>query len=126
MTVQLPLYDKTPDNEVLDGLPASGWGKFTRYLEIATDRYVSRQVDWFENGYALRYDREHYVDQFGMLADLRYSEDWHQWWPNSVPIDQAEFEGIWSSAEHTPALPLQLQSKEAASWPTVPPWLARK
>jgi hypothetical protein len=126
MQLKSPLYDKTPDQEILEGLPASSWGKFTRYLEIAEDRYANRQVDWFENGYALRYDREHYVDEFGKLADLRYSRKWHRWWPNSIPIDRAEFENVWSNAAHTPAEPLQTQSKEASSWPAVPPWLAHQ
>lgn len=126
MSVQLPLYDKTRDNDVLEGLPASGWGKFTRYLEIAADRYANRQVGWFENGYALRYDREHYVDEFGKLADLRYSDQWHRWWPNSIAIERSEFERVWLNAAQSPAHQLQAQSTEAVSWPTVPPWRARK
>ena len=83
MPKRLPAYDMTPNQERLAGLPGAAWGKFTRYLEIGLDRYATRQVDWFENGYALRYDRDHYVDEFGTLADLRYSGNWTRWWPDS-------------------------------------------
>jgi hypothetical protein len=92
-------------------------------LEIGLDRYATRQVDWFENGYALRYDREHYIDEFGTLADLRYSSKWKRWWPDSKPIDGSAFERIWSDAADTAAASLQAQSSVRASWPVNPPWL---
>src|SRR5438876_495233 len=120
---QLPMYDMTPNQERLVGLPGATWGKFTRYLEIGVDRHATRQVDWFENGYALRYNREHYIDEFGTLADLRYSSKWKRWWPNSELIDPSTFERIWADAAHTAAASLQAQSSERKSWPTKPPWL---
>jgi hypothetical protein len=113
----------TPNQERMAGLPGATWGKFTRYLEIGADRYATRQVDRFENGYALRYDREHYIDEFGTLADLRYSSKWKRWWPNSQLIDAATFERVWADAAHNAAASLQAQSTERMSWPAKPPWL---
>lgn len=118
-----PLYDMTSNQGRLAGLPGSTWGPFTRYLEIGVDRYATRQVDWFANGYALRYDRDHYTDEFGTLADLRYSWKWKRWWPRSQVIDASAFERIWSSAARTDGASLQARSSYATSWPAKPPWL---
>ena len=118
-----PIYDRTPDQEVLAGRLAASWGKFTRFLEVGPDRYATRQVDVFENGHALRYDRIHYIDEYGALADLRYTAKWQRWWPNSERIDQSEFERIWAGAASNMASLLQEKSSESASWPAQPPWL---
>jgi hypothetical protein len=120
---QFPAYSVSPNQERLEGLPGATWGTFTRYLEIGSDRYVTRQVDWFENGYALRYDREHYVDEFGMLGNLRYTGRWKRWWPQSESIEAGAFERIWADAAATAAASLQVLSTERASWPAKPPWL---
>lgn len=117
------MYDMTPDQERLSGLPGAEWGTFTRYLEVGPDRYATRQVDMFANGHALRYDRDHYIDEFGTLADLRYSSKWTRWWPNSRAIDAAEFERVWVAAGSSVAATLQAQSTMRASWPGLPPWL---
>jgi hypothetical protein len=123
--VQFPVYERTPGQTRLAGLPGAEWGQFTRYLEIAADRYATRQVDCFENGYALRYDRTHYMDEFGTLADMRYSAKWQRWWPNTEAISEEEFERIWVAATESAGHELQRSDANANPWPE-PPWLTRK
>jgi hypothetical protein len=38
--------------------PWPEWGDTTRYLEIGDDLYATRHLDLYDNGNALRYDRE--------------------------------------------------------------------
>ena len=61
--------------------PVHSWGRFTRYLEIGDDSYATRQVDQFDNGFYLRYERNHWCDGYGMLADMRYvPKKWEKFW----------------------------------------------
>jgi hypothetical protein len=103
--------------------PACSWGTYTRYLEIAEDLYASRHVDVFENGYSLRYDRLHWVDDCGMLADALYCA--RSWGP-AIGIGPAEFEEVWRAAENSPARQLQLASARMSDCGEVPAWLTIK
>ena len=42
------------------------WGPFDYYIEI-NDQHVTRQVNVFENGEILRYTRNHWCDEYGMM-----------------------------------------------------------
>jgi len=86
------------------------WGDFYRYLEIGDDLYATRQVDVFSNGNCLRYDRSRGEDDFGMLAGMKYSEKWTEWWGPSTEITKNEFEDVWQSAERAPNYSEQMAS----------------
>jgi len=55
--------------------PMKAWGKFTRYIDVDVDLRAKKQVDLFENGHMLRYDRTHWIDSYGMLGDARISRN---------------------------------------------------
>ena len=105
--------------------PVRSWGLFIRYLEIGDDLYAVRHVDVFANGHALRYDRVHWVDDYGMLADMRYSSKWKKWWP-SLLVEPAEFEEVWCAAETSPVRPLQIATARMSEMGESPVWLAMK
>lgn len=122
---QAILYLKAPDQT--HGLePPASWGAFTRYVEIGDDLYAVRHVDVFANGYALSYDRVHWVDELGMLGDMRYDEKkWTKWWGAALEITPEEFEAVWRSAEESPARPIQLRGEKTSEMGVTPVWLAR-
>jgi len=101
--------------------PACSWGVFIRYLEISDDRYATRHVDLFENGNALVYDRRHWIDDYGMLADARSSKTSDEYW-GAVSIEEAEFEAVWQSTEKGAIWPLQITSAQMKAR-DAPPWL---
>ena len=75
-------YFKAP-GRLMHGSLAAGWGKITRYLEVGDDQLPVRQVDVFENGGVLRYDRFHQWDDYGRLIGLRFSRKpkWAKFFP---------------------------------------------
>jgi len=110
----------------LESEPLRSWGPFTRYLEIGADKYATRQIDVFENAYALRYDRIHWVDDLGMLADSRYRpKTWERWWGPSISVTEEEFEQVWRSVESSPVWRLQLATAKMGKgmWSPRPTWL---
>lgn len=123
----------------VDRYATADWGAFTRYLEIADDGWIWRQVDLYANGYGLRYDREHWVDSLGQLGDARQPTESHaeqssQW--TLLEIDSPEFESAWELAAHAPNQPQQYDASSWANVPAVlhltqeyrsrlPPWIAR-
>ncbi|MBS0515642.1 MAG: hypothetical protein JSS16_09230 [Proteobacteria bacterium] len=111
-------YQKSPLQAAYTPKESFGWGSFVRYIELGDDGFTSRQVDAYENGYFTRYDRKHWEDQFGTLADFRYGETWQKHWGKPIVIARAEFELLWSQAAMSP--PFQLR---AASPSVQAPWL---
>lgn len=104
--------------------PAADWGRFTRLIEVGPDQYAMRQIDVFECGRFLRYDREHWVDAFGMLADARFKQPLtlsRHW--QILAIEGAEFETEWEAAGRSPQWPLQVASAAMAQQGPVPIWL---
>jgi hypothetical protein len=79
---------------------AADWGRFSWYIEVADDQFATRQVDLFENGNILRYDRSHRRDRFGFLLALRFSRKpkWAKSFPGSELISETEFERVWRLA----------------------------
>jgi hypothetical protein len=121
------IYQKSPGQGPFPDEPRKSWGPLTRYLEIGDDLYALRHVDVYANGHALRYDRVHWVDDFGILADARYHpKRWEKWWGPSVVIDPSEFEVVWRAAESSPSWPIQVASARMARMGAVPIWLARR
>src|SRR2546421_8946022 len=57
-------FEKAPGQRPYTSAPTSAWGSFTRYLEIGADLYTVRQVDEFDNGHLLSYDRTHWIDVY--------------------------------------------------------------
>jgi hypothetical protein len=122
-SIAMSRYNKSAPQKRRTGLPGEEWGCFVRYLEIGDDSYATRQVDVFENGHALRYDRSHYVDDYGMLADMRWSTRWSEWWPGGQEISPAQFGEVWRDAASSPAGSLQADSSHPQGMPPEPPWL---
>jgi hypothetical protein len=117
---------KSPEQEPCLLEPMRSWGRFIRYLETAEDLYAARQVDLFENGYTLRYDRSHWVDDCGMLSSARYCKmQWERWWGPAIDIAPAEFEEVWRAAELSAVRQMQLTSEGMSRRGVVPPWLRR-
>jgi hypothetical protein len=94
------------------GSLAEGWGKFSRYVEVGDDQLAVRQVDIFENGEILRYDREHQWDNYGMLIGLKFSRKpkWAAFFPGAEVISKDDFETVWRSAQSSPLWGLQVES----------------
>jgi hypothetical protein len=103
--------------------PPATWGTFTRCLEIGEDLRPVRQVDVFENGNLLSYDRTHWVDDFGMLGDARINRNrMHGPWGQCEEIEPGEFERVWTVARASPMWPRQVASAQMAQMGVVPVW----
>ena len=91
------LYFKAPGHCLRQDSLAVGWGECVRYLEIADDQYVVRQVEVFDNKNVLRYDRSHWCDGFGQLLGRRFSRKpkWAVGFPGAEIIEPTEFERVW-------------------------------
>ena len=61
-------------------------GTSTWYFEVGDDRYVTRQIEVYENGSVLKYDEDYVFDDFGQLAEK--------------PIDEEDFAGFEITADH--------------------------
>jgi hypothetical protein len=104
--------------------PMRSWGRFTRYLDVGADLHALRHVDEYENGARLSYDRRHWVDGFGMLADARVRRgDPRQLHGPVREISAAEFEPVWKAARRSPLRPRQRESERMSRMGEVPLWL---
>lgn len=104
--------------------PAAHWGQFTRYIEIGEDVRAVRQVDVFENGSLLCYDRAHWLDDFGMLADARINRNRKdERWGHSEEIEATEFESAWTVARASPLWRQQVATAQMAQTAALPIWL---
>jgi hypothetical protein len=111
-------YHRSPPQAPYEYRESAAWGSIVRYVELGDDGYALRQIDEFQNGYLSRYDRTHWDDQFGTLADLRFGEPWIKTWGTPIVISQREFEEKWASAGMSIASRLKTPSP-----PTPPPWI---
>lgn len=101
----------------------ASWGRFTRYLEIGADLRAVRHIDVFENGNMLCYDRTHWVDDFGMLADARINRNHTQdlrW--QCEEITAAEFESRWETARRSVHWQKQKATAQMLQLGDVPVW----
>jgi hypothetical protein len=107
--------------------PAANWGQFTVYLDIGEDLRALRQVNVFENGNTLCYDRVHWVDDFGMLGDARINRNRTRGpWGESEEIGTTEFERVWNTARASSIWPQQSATAQMAQMGAVPIWLTIK
>jgi hypothetical protein len=111
------LYFKAPGRCLRQEFLASEWGEFVRYMEVADDQYAVRQVEVFENGNILRYDRTHWCDDFGQLLGLRFSHKpkWAVAFPGAELIEAAHFERVWRAARQSPLWEQQVARSRAAT-----------
>lgn len=68
------------------------WGTSTWYFEVENDGYPIRQIEVYQNGNRLKYDRNKMFDDYGGLGDqgldlLEFKE---------FEVNQAEFEQEWN------------------------------
>jgi hypothetical protein len=119
------LYFKAPGRFIRRDSVAAEWGDFVRFLEVGDDQYAVRQVEVFDNGNVLRYDRAHWCDDFGRLLGLRFSRKpkWAVAFPGAELIEAADFERTWRSARRSPLWKQQRARSRAAEWGAVPHWL---
>lgn len=67
------------------------WGGAMYYFETDEEGCPVRQIEVYDNGMRLRYDNQHWSDQYEVLGDqaLEVSEF------ESYQISQNEFEQVW-------------------------------
>jgi len=111
-------YDRSDPQSPHDFTESAEWGKFIRYIEFADDGFALRQVDEYENGYLVRYDRKYWNDHFGALADFRYGKTWVKHWREPHIITREEFQLKWDAAEKSP--PFKWRRVDD---PGPPPWI---
>ena len=82
-----------------DSLIDQDWGGVTYYGEYGDDGYATRQIEVFDKGIVLKYDEQHFQDNYGMLDDGAFQEDNIKITddPAVLEISQAEFERAWQS-----------------------------
>jgi hypothetical protein len=100
------LYFKAPGRFLVKGSPAAEWGRFVSYIELADDQQASRQVNVFQNGNVLHYDRSHPRDEFGRLTGLKFSRHpkWRHFFPGAEILTASEFEAVWREAVRPAAI----------------------
>lgn len=105
--------------------PMSSWGQFTRYVEVGEDLFCVRHVDVFDNGNVLSYDREPWVDAYGMLGEARVNRNRTALrWGKVEEIVAEEFERIWARALRHPLRKQQIASALMPRHGLVPVWLS--
>jgi len=88
------------------------WGSFITYIEYGEDKFATRSVSEYENGYITRYDRIHWGDQFGSLPDFRFGEKLIVNWGEPKTISVEEFEDKWRKAELSKPIKLRAPSPD--------------
>ena len=80
------------------------WGRITQYREVADDQFAFRQVDVYENGNVLRYNRSHRRDDYGSLTGRKFGRKpkWAVDFPGAEMISASEFEKVWQKALMSP------------------------
>ena len=80
------------------GIPllSSEWGGFEFSIEI-DDQHVTRQVNQYDNGTILRYDRGHWCDRFGFMFVGKFSRK-QKAGHYMEPLSRDEFERVWRKA----------------------------
>lgn len=69
------------------------WGCSTYFMEIDSNLYACRQIEIYENGNILFYDKSHVYDEYGMLCDKKIDDKNIE----EFAISEAEFEQIWQT-----------------------------
>jgi hypothetical protein len=105
---------------------AVDWGECVRYVEIADDRYASRQVEDYGDGRVLKYDRTHWCDRFGQLVGCVFSNKQKAIAGRlgAEVIEAKEFESAWRGALRSPMWEQQVEQSLVSEWGP-PVWLTR-
>lgn len=111
-------YLRSPANRPYELKDSAEWGDFVRYIELGDDSFALRQVDEYENGNLVWYNREHWNDQFGALADFRFGAKWVENWGPPTVITPQEFETKWRQATQSEA---RIPRRRTTLGP--PPWI---
>lgn len=120
-------YEKADNQGPLILEPMASWGKCTIYLEVSEDLWAIRSIQKFENGKILSFDRVHWVDEFGMLADAQINRNRKTGiWGTSIEISAAEFERVWQKARRSSLWIQQKATAKMAQLGAVPIWLTSK
>ncbi|MCA8970993.1 MAG: hypothetical protein KDC95_14470 [Planctomycetes bacterium] len=79
---------------------SESWGACRRWIEVLEDQKAARQIDRYECGRVLVYDRAHARDRFGMLIGLMFSKKakWQNFFAEVSLADAATFEKAWRRA----------------------------
>lgn len=87
-----------------DGSPAVSWGDWTIYVEVGDDQLAVRQINRFQNGNVVCYDKGHQRDEFGYLVGLRFSlkPKWRKFFPDAEVISATEFDAEWRRSLNSP------------------------
>ena len=89
-------YYKRDWDETTGEEPTDSWGTSTYYFETDDSGNVTRQLQLFQNGKALKYDTEYIEDKFGGLSEA--SIDLEEFRPYVIPAD--EFEQVWLTTDY--------------------------
>lgn len=70
------------------------WGTSVWYFEIGEDKYISRQIELYENGNRLKYHSKKTFDDYGRLGTQPLNEDEFK----EFEIEKDEFEVEWGKS----------------------------
>ena len=109
---------KAPGRRLQQDFLAVEWGEFSSYVEVGDDQYAIRQVELFDNGNVLRYDREHWCDDYAMMAALKFSRKpkWSVYFLGAELINPPEFEKVWRIAERSELWAQQVKRSRVKQW----------
>lgn len=116
------LYFKAPGRCIHPDFTTVDWGEFVRYIQVADDQYATRQVEVFEDGSILRYERSHWCDDFGMLLGLKFSRKpkWAVFFPGAELIVGTEFENAWKLSQRSKLWKQQVDRSRVIAWGAFP------
>lgn len=93
------------------------WGSLWIYLEL-DGQWVSRQVNVYDSGQILRYDRAHWCDEFGHMLVGRFSLKPKAAGPDAEFITASIFEQQWRAALRSLHWPEQVLRSRERDWGT--------
>jgi hypothetical protein len=114
----------SPSGKFYERHEDTDWGRITQYREVSDDQFAVRQVDVYENGNVLRYDRSHRRDDYGSLMGRKFSRKakWAIDFPGAEMISADDFDKVWQQALKSPLWETQvasrLEPKYEADWRT--------
>ncbi len=79
---------------------ARDFGCYCDIVEVLDDQHANRHVVLFDDGQMLRYDRIHWIDEFGRLMGSKFSKQ-PKWMNNRISLElisALEFDGYWQRA----------------------------
>lgn len=89
----MPTYLKRHWNE-LRGDAHHAWGTSWWYFEVDDKSWVLRQIEQYESGMRLRYDKHYTEDEFGGLAEKPLDLSL----PGYSTISSQDFETMWRTS----------------------------